>query len=494
MASTNLHFLLKWFMLLALFSWVHFPSRALAIGVNWGRMASHPLPPAQVVQLLKANKVTKVRLFDADPDVLESLGGSDIGVIVGVPNTMLRSLNSSLKAAENWVHDNLTRYVSAGASSAVQIEYISVGDDSFLQSYGKQFYPFVVGAAANLRTALIKVELAEKIKIVIPCSYDAFLSESGLPSGGQFRTDINKTMSEVLTFLSKHRSPFFVTISPFLSFHQTKNISLDLALFKQTARPRNDSGKSYRNGFNLSYDTLVMALSSAGFPHLDVIIGQIGWPTDGAANATSSIAQDFIRGLLGHLDRSGTPLRPQTPPLETYIFSLLDEDQKSTVAGNFERHWGIFTFDGQAKYQVDLSHGSNRLVNAQNVQYLSSKWCVVNNNKGMSNLTAQASQACSTADCSALSLGGSCYNLSWPANVSYAFNSYYQQHDQRADSCAFGGLGLITTVDPSVGSCRFPIGLRSSLSAPVDRSTMFHLFISQVVTIAILSCLMRETW
>jgi hypothetical protein len=37
-------------------------------------------------------------------------------------------------------------------------------------------------------------------------------------------------------------------------------------------------------------------------------------------------------------------------------------------------------------------------------------------------------------------------------------------HDQRADSCDFGGLGLITTVDPSVGNCRFPVELRTSHS------------------------------
>lgn len=371
--------------------------------------------------------------------------------------------------------------------------FIAVGDDSFLQIYGEQFYPFVVGAAVNIQTALTKVNLEDKVKVVIPCSFDAFHSESGLPSKGKFRPDVNKTMSEVLTFLSKHRSPFFVTISPFLSYHQSKNVSLDFALFQQAARPHNDSHRSYRNSFDLSYDTLVMALSTAGFPHMEIIIGQIGWPTDGAANATSSIAQVFLKGLIDHLDsRSGTPLRPRDLPVESYIFSLLDEDQRSTAAGNFERHWGVFTFDGQAKYQVDFVRGSGKLVNAQNVQYLSSKWCVVNNNKDLSNVSAHALEACSTADCSALAPGGSCFNLSWPGNISYAFNSYYQQHDQRADSCDFGGLGLITTVDPSVENCRFLIGLKNSLSASLCRSSFFHWIFSPVVTI--LLSLPRLSW
>ncbi|GAV66561.1 Glyco_hydro_17 domain-containing protein/X8 domain-containing protein [Cephalotus follicularis] len=205
---------------------------------------------------------------------------------------------------------------------------------------------------------------------------------------------------------------------------------------------------------------------------MDIVVSRIGWPTDGAPNATSSTAQTFLRGLIDHLhSKSGTPLRPQNPPLETYIFSLLDEDQRNITTGNFERHWGLFTFDGQAKYYVNFVQGSKDLVNAQNVEYLPSKWCVANNNKDLSNATERASEACTLADCTALS--GSCFNISWPGNISYAFNSYYQQHDQRADSCDFGGLGLITTVDPSIDNCRFPVQLHTSHSTSLNGAYLF---------------------
>lgn len=343
--------------------------------------------------------------------------------------------------------------------------YVAVGDEPFLQSYGEQFKPFVIGAAINIQTALVRANLDSKVKVVVPCSFDAFLSESNLPSKGHFRAELNKTMIQLLTFLDKHSSPFFVTISPFLSLQQNKNISLDFTLFKETAKAHNDSHRTYKNSFDLSYDTLVAALSTVGFSKMDIVVSQIGWPTDGAANANSSIAETFLKGFMKHLhSKMGTPLRPHNPPVETYIFSLLDEDQRSIATGNFERHWGLFTFDGQAKYHVDFGQGLKTLVNAQNVEYLSSKWCVVNNNIDLSNATASALQACNNADCTALSPGGSCSNISWPGNISYAFNSFYQQHDQSADSCDFGGLGLITTVDPSVGKCRFPVELRTSYS------------------------------
>ncbi|XP_030969769.1 glucan endo-1,3-beta-glucosidase 9 [Quercus lobata] len=465
-------------------------SRVRAIGINWGNTASHPLPPPKVVELLKSNNITKVKLFDADPLVLPALSGSNIGVTVGIPNSMLRSFNSSKKAAESWVHDNVTRYFSNGGSG-VRIEYVAVGDEPFLQHYGEQFHPFVIGAATNIQAALIKANLEGKVRVVVPCSFDAFLSESNLPSKGHFRSDLNKTMIQLLTFLSKHGSPFFVTISPFVTIHQNKNVSLAFSLFKETAHPHNDSHKTYKNSFDLSYDTLVNALSIVGFPKIDIVVAQIGWPTDGATNATPSIAETFMKGLINHLHRKlGTPLRPQDPPIETYIYSLLDEDQRSITTGNFERHWGVFTFDGQAKYQVDFGQGSKNLVNAQNVEYLPSKWCVVNNNRDLSNASARASEACSVADCTALSPGGSCFNISWPGNISYAFNSYYQQHDQRTDSCDFGGLGLITTVDPSVGNCRFSVELHTSQSDSLHRACYFQW---TTLLTTILVCLLRFT-
>ncbi|XXG44302.1 hypothetical protein AAC387_Pa01g4141 [Persea americana] len=436
-----------------------------AVGVNWGTSSSHPLPPPKVVELLQSNNITKVKLSDANPQILDSLSGSRIDVMVGIPNEMLRSLNSSKKAAESWVHDNITRYISNRGSSGVRIQYIAIGDDPFLQSYGEQFKPYVIGAATNIQLALSGAKLANKVKVVVPCSSDVYQSNSSLPSKGHFRPELNKTMIQLLPFLSKHGSPFVVNINPFLSIRQTKNFSIEYTLFQLTTHTLVDGHNTYKNSFDASIDTLVTALSKAGFADMEIIVGQIGWPTDGASNASSSIAEAFMKGLMSHLmSRDGTPLRPKKPPIEAYVFSLLDEDQRSISAGNFERHWGVFTFDGQAKYHVNLGQGSRNLVNAQNVKYLSSKWCVVNNNKDLSNVSANAVEACSIADCTALSPGGSCYNISWPGNISYAFNSYYQQQDQRADSCIFGGLGLITTVDPSVGECRYAVGLDTSLS------------------------------
>jgi len=111
-----------------------------AVGINWGTEASHPLPPSKVVELLKSNGIVKVKLFDADPKVLRALSGSNIGVTIGIQNSMLKSLNASVKVAESWVHDNVTRYFNGG--NRVRIEYLLSPSLLLIQLYIYRFKIF----------------------------------------------------------------------------------------------------------------------------------------------------------------------------------------------------------------------------------------------------------------------------------------------------------------------------------------------------------------
>ena len=69
---------------------------------------------------------------------------------------------------------------------------------------------------------------------------------------------------------------------------------------------------------------------------------QVGWPTSGHVYATVANAQEFNGGVIRHcLSGTGTPLKPRQI-LGCYVFEVLDEDKKSTSAGDFEPHWGVF--------------------------------------------------------------------------------------------------------------------------------------------------------
>ena len=87
--------------------------------------------------------------------------------------------------------------------------------------------------------------------------------------------------------------------------------------------PIRDQGLIYTNVFDANYDTLVSALNKAGYPDMEIIVGEVGWPTDGDMYANVANAKRFNQGLLEHiLCGEGTPLRKGK--INVYLFSLID--------------------------------------------------------------------------------------------------------------------------------------------------------------------------
>lgn len=416
-----------------------------------------------MVDLLQQNKIQKVKLFDADPGALKALEGSGIEVMVGIPNEMLTVLGSSSVASDLWVRQNVSSFVGKGG---VAIRYVAVGNEPFLSSYAGQFQNYVMPALLNLQQSLAKANLAGYVKLVVPCNADAY--EADLPSQGAFRPELTQIMTQLVSFLNSNGSPFVVNIYPFLSLYGSTDFPQDYAFFGGTTHAVTDGANVYTNAFDGNFDTLVAALTKLGYGQMPIVIGEVGWPTDGALNANLTAARAFNQGLINHvLSNRGTPLRPGVPLMDVYLFSLLDEGAKSVLPGNFERHWGIFSFDGQAKYALNLGLGNRLLKDARNVQYLPSRWCVADPSKDLSAVMNHMKLACSVADCTTLNYGGSCNGIGAKGNISYAFNSYYQLQMQNSQSCDFDGLGMVTFLDPSVGECRFLVGVTESTSAAV---------------------------
>ncbi|KAL3627223.1 hypothetical protein CASFOL_028586 [Castilleja foliolosa] len=429
------------------------------IGVNWGTLSNHRLSPETVVDLLKDNRISKVKLFDADPAALKALMGSGIEVMIGIPNEMLAPISSSSSSSDLWVSQNVSRYMVKGGAN---IKYVAVGNEPFLTSYSGQFQSYVMPALTNLQQSLTKANLAGSVKLVVPCNADAY--EASLPSQGTFRPELTQIITQLVSFLNSNASPFVVNIYPFLSLYGNSDFPQDYAFFGGTAHPITDGPNVYDNAFDGNFDTLVSALTKLGYPQMPIVVGEVGWPTDGAVNANLSAARAFNQGLVYRvLSNKGSPLRPGVPPMDVYLFSLFDESAKSVLPGNFERHWGIFSFDGQAKYRLSLRNGL-LLRNARRVEYLPSRWCVANPTRDLSLVANHFKLACSYADCTTLSYGGSCNDIGEKGNVSYAFNSYYQMQKQNPKSCEFDGLGMITFLDPSVGDCRFLVGVTNNES------------------------------
>ncbi|MBA0636762.1 hypothetical protein Godav_024971 [Gossypium davidsonii] len=428
------------------------------IGVNWGTQASHPLPPDTMVRLLRDNGFQRVKLFDADYDTLKTLGKTGIEVMVGIPNDMLAIVGGSMKAAEKWVAKNVTQHIT---SNNVNIRYVAVGNEPFLETYNGSYLGITFPALRNIQSALVKAGHNNQVKVTVPLNADVYESTNGSPSGGDFRADIHDIMLTIVNFLSLSAAPFTVNIYPFISLYSDPNFPVEYAFFDGNASPVSDGGTLYYNMFDANLDTLAHALQKNGFADLPIIVGEIGWPTDGDRNANTEYARRFNQGFMSHISGGrGTPMRPG--PIDAYLFSLIDEDSKSIAPGNFERHWGIFTFDGQAKYPLNLgTTNSGALISAKGVQYLERKWCVMKPSVRLDDpqVEPSVSFACGSADCTCLGYGTSCGNLDAWGNISYAFNSYFQKNNQREDACKFPNVSMITKADPSPrdGNCKFNI-------------------------------------
>ncbi|XP_073157474.1 glucan endo-1,3-beta-glucosidase 5 [Henckelia pumila] len=426
-------------------------------GCNWGMRATHPLPPNIVVNLMKENGFDKVKLFEADPWALQALGRSGIQVMVGIPNEMLATLASSVRAAEEWVSQNVSYFLS---QKGVDIRYVAVGNEPFLKTYQNKFTQTTLPALQNIQAALIKAGLGRDVKATVPLNADVYQTETGLPSGGDFRSDIHTLMVSLVKFLSQNAAPLTINIYPFLSLQADPHFPVDYAFFDGSASPVIDGPITYTNVFEANYDTLVSALEKNGFTSIPIIIGEVGWPTDGDPNANSQMAQRFYRGLLNRINQGqGTPKR-STPP-DIYLFALTDEDAKSIDPGNFERHWGIFNFDGTLKYPLDLGNGRN-LTAAKGVRYLARQWCVMAPDADIldPNLPGKWAFACTYADCTSLGFGSSCGGLDARSNASHAFNTYYQTFNQQKGSCEqFGYLSVVTKIDPGFrdATCKYEI-------------------------------------
>uniref|UniRef100_A0A6N2LK06 glucan endo-1,3-beta-D-glucosidase n=1 Tax=Salix viminalis TaxID=40686 RepID=A0A6N2LK06_SALVM len=425
------------------------------VGVNWGTMASNPLPRNTVTNMLKDNGVNKVKLFDSDSPTVKSLAGTGIEVMVGIPNNQLYILAGDIEDAEDWVKENITTYLHDGG---VDIRYVAVGNEPFLSSYNNTFDNITFPALQNVQKALDKAGVGDKIKATVALNADVYESHSDKPSDGDFRKDIKDLMIKIVKFLHQNKSPFVVNIYPFLSLYQNAGFPFDFAFF-DGGKTISDKNVSYSNVFDANYDTLVWTLKKNGADDLKIIVGEVGWPTDGNINANNKLAKKFYDGLLKKLvAKKGTPLRPGQ--LDVYLFSLVDENQKSIAPGHFERHWGLFYYDGQPKFPIDLSGKGNdkMLVAAKGVQYMSPQWCVLNEeNKNLTMIADDLSYACSLADCTRLDYGSSCNKMDLDGNVSYAFNMYFQMNGQEEDACDFNGLGMIVKTNASRGSCLFPL-------------------------------------
>ncbi|CAD6342601.1 unnamed protein product [Miscanthus lutarioriparius] len=271
------------------------PTGVHAIGVCYGVNGDNLPSASDVVQLYRSNGINQMRIYFPDTNALNALSGSNIGVIMDVPNSALSSLASDPSAAATSPAGTPT------ASSRHEERQLRAGQRRAGEHQG-------VHGGAERRHA-------------------------GVPAvAGQLLAGVHGTHRAVP---AEHGAPLLCNVYPYFSYTGNEaQIDLSYALFTSPGTVVQDGGNAYQNLFDALVDTFVSALENAGAGNVGVVVSE----------------RTYNQNLINHVGQ-GTPKRPGS--IETYIFAMFNEDQKP--GAETERHFGLFNPDKSPAYPINFS-------------------------------------------------------------------------------------------------------------------------------------------
>ncbi|OMO94959.1 Glycoside hydrolase, family 17 [Corchorus olitorius] len=434
-------------------------------GINYGQLGGNLPSPKKSVKLIQSLGAKRVKIYDANPEILNALKHTNLQVSIMLPNQLITNISTSQKLVDSWVQSNVLPFYAN-----TKIRYLLVGNE-VISNPPNQTWFNIVPAMKNIKTAL-KTHGLNKIKVGTSMAMDV-LESSFPPSNGTFRSDIAlPIVKPMLQFLSRTKSFYFLDVYPYFAWAtDPKNINLEYALFESRIVKYTDpvSNLTYTNLFDQMVDSVVFAMKRLGFADVRIWIAETGWPNGGDIDqigANVYNAATYNRNVIRKLTAKptiGTPARPGWV-LPSFIFALYNENLKP--GPSTERHFGLLYPNGSNIYGIDLtgetpdSEFEPLPKPTNNEPYKGKIWCVAARGANMSALGSALSYACSQGNktCDPIQPGKQCFkpnSLYWHA--SYAFSSYWSQLKATAGAtCYFNGLATQTAKDPSFGHCKFP--------------------------------------
>lgn len=344
----------------------------LQFGINYGQIANNLPSPSRVATLLGSLNVSRVKLYDADPNVLLAFSNSNVEFIIGLGNEYLQNMTDPVKA-QDWIQQHVQPYIGQ-----TQITCIVVGNEVFNDN-NTQWMTYLLPAMQNVYLSLSNLGLSKQVAVTTAHSLN-ILATSYPPSAGAFRPDLAEYLQPLLNFQSQINTPFLINAYPYFAYKDNPSeVQLNYVLFQPNEGLTDPlTNLHYDNMLYAQIDAVYSAIKAMGHTDIDVRISETGWPSKGDADeagATLENAQIYNGNLLQRIEqKQGTPAKPSVP-IDIYVFALFNENMKPGPTS--ERNYGLYYPDGTPVYNVGLQGYLPELYSAAGTRVRHSFSCLI---------------------------------------------------------------------------------------------------------------------
>ncbi|PFH35734.1 glycosyl hydrolases family 17 protein [Besnoitia besnoiti] len=338
------------------------------IGINWSdKYSKLKLSRERMFDILKHNGFSHIKLFS--PDGLASIlrvYGSDVHVYVALPNRMLTHLASDEAYTLRVIQRQIQPYAHV-------IRLLIIGNEPLIcirtaewaakQECGSLNIPAkLLPAMRNAKKALSKLGLG---KMPVTTAFNGGILEMSrnpwTPCISDYRDVVKPILREVWTFLGQQSpaAPFIVNIYSWFAAmggHLTPDVSVGVP--SESGRIPNDGVYQYYFNFDMQVEMQRVAMCKNNVSHLDLWIGETGWPSADSPRATLTNAFYYTKhavmraqGMTLHNSTLDT-IRTRGLAYPVFLFEAFDEMFKFEIEhGNkFENNFGLFYENGLPKW------------------------------------------------------------------------------------------------------------------------------------------------